>query len=91
MTGKSYELPEVITLLGGMVTWTDEDSVWHTEIFEQRSDARNAFAAHVRDGDPAYMARPVALTNQQALDFSVKLDDVQPVQGLWPFDGGCYE
>lgn len=91
MTGKSYELPEVITILGGMVTWADEDSVWHTEIFEQRRDARDAFAAHVRDGDPAYMALLVPLINQQALDFSVELDDVQPVQGLWPFDGGCYE
>lgn len=37
------------------------------------------------------MARLVPLTNQQALDFSVELDDVQPVQGLWSFDGGCYE
>lgn len=91
MIGRSYELPEVITILGGMVTWADEDSVWHTEIFEQCRDARDAFAAHTRDGDPAYMARLVPLTNQQALDFSVELDDVQPVQGLWPFDGGCYE
>lgn len=91
MIGKSYELPEVITILGGMVTWADEDAVWHTEIFEQRHDARDAFAAHVRDGDPAYMACLVPLTNQQALDFSVELDDVQPVQGFWPFAGGCCE
>lgn len=91
MTGKSYELPEAITILGGMVTWVDEDSVWHTEIFERRADARDAFAAHVRAGDPAYMARLVPLTNQQALDFSVALDDVQPMPGLWPLDGGYYE
>ena len=25
------------------------------------------------------------------LDFSAELDNVQPVPGLWPFDGGCYE
>lgn len=85
MEGKSFELPEVITILGGMVTWVDEDSVWHTEIFERCRDARDAFAAHVRDGDPAYMARLVPL------DFSAELDNVQPVPGLWPFDGGCYE
>lgn len=91
MTGRSYALPEVITIQGGMVTWADEDSVLHTEIFEQRRDARDAFAAHVRDGDPAYMARLVPLTKQQALDFSMELDDVQPVQGFWPLDGGCYE
>lgn len=91
MEGKSFELPEDITPLGGMVTWVDTDCVWHTEMFEQRRDARDAFAAHVRDGDPAYMARLVPLTNQQALDFSMELDDVQPVQGLWPLDGGCYE
>ncbi len=91
MIGRSYELPEVITILGGMVTWADEDSVWHTEIFERRADVRDAFAAHVRAGDPAYMARLVPLTHQQALDFSVALDDVQPMLGLWPLDGGCYE
>lgn len=27
MTGKSYELPHVVTTLGGMVTWADEDLV----------------------------------------------------------------
>ena len=85
MEGKSYELPEVITILGGMVTWVDEDSVWHTEIFERCRSARDAFAAHVRAGGPAYMARLVPL------DFSAELDDVQPVPGLWPLDGGCYE
>lgn len=91
MTGKSYELPDDITTMGGMVTWADKDAEWHTEIFERRRDARDAFAAHVRAGDPAYMARLVPLTHQQALDFSVALDDVQPMPGFWPFDGGCYE
>lgn len=85
MTGTSCELPHVVTTLGGMVTWADADAEWHTEVFDFLADARDAFAAHVRDGDPAYMARLVPL------DFSAELDNVQPVPGLWPFDGGCYE
>lgn len=48
MTGKSYELPEVITILGGIVTWVDEDSVWHTEIFERRGRARCVRGARPR-------------------------------------------
>lgn len=28
MEGKSYELPDDITDLGGMVTWADEASQW---------------------------------------------------------------
>ena len=34
MTGKSYELPDDITGLGGMVSWADEHGEWHTEVFE---------------------------------------------------------
>lgn len=34
MTGKSYELPDDITTMGGMVTWADKDAEWHTEVFE---------------------------------------------------------
>lgn len=91
MEGKSYELPDDITDLGGMVTWADEAGQWNTEVFEFLADARYAFRKHVKDGDPAYLSRLVALDRAQALDFSVALDDVQPMPGLWPLDGGCYE
>ena len=47
MEGKSYELPEDITTLGGMVTWADKDAEWHTEVFEFLADARYAFREHV--------------------------------------------
>lgn len=61
MEGKSYELPDDITGLGGMVTWADKDAEWHTEVFEFLADARYAFREHVKDGDPAYLSRLVAL------------------------------
>ena len=44
MEGKSYELPDDITALGGMVTWADEHDVWHTEVFEFLADARYALS-----------------------------------------------
>ena len=53
MTGKSYELPDDITTMGGMVTWADKDAEWHTEVFEFLADARYSFRAHVHAGDAA--------------------------------------
>ena len=53
MEGKSYELPDDITTLGGMVTWADKDTEWHTEVFEFLADARYAFREHVQAGDVA--------------------------------------
>lgn len=85
MTGKSYELPDDITTLGGMVTWADADAVWHTEVFEFLDDARNVFRKHVLCGDVAYLARLVGLDRKQALDFSVPLADIDPAPGEWPF------
>lgn len=67
MTGKSYELPDDITGLGGMVSWADEHGEWHTEVFEFLADARYAFREHVRVGDVAYLERLVALDRRQAL------------------------
>ncbi len=46
MTGKSYELPDDITGLGGMVSWADEHGVWHTE-------ALDPVAYDVMEIDPA--------------------------------------
>lgn len=46
MEGKSYELPDDITGLGGMVTWVDEAGQWNTEVFEFLADARYAFRKH---------------------------------------------
>lgn len=83
--GKSYELPEDITTMGGMVTWADEDAAWHTEMFQFLADARAAFRRHVMRGDVAYMARLVGLNRGQALDFSVPLADIDPAPGEWPF------
>lgn len=85
MTGKSYELPDDITTLGGMVTWADEHAVWHTEMFEFLDDARDVFRKHVLCGDVAYLARLVGLDRKQALDFSVSLADIDPAPGEWPF------
>lgn len=89
MEGKSYELPEVITGLGGMVSWADEHGEWHTEVFEFLADARYAFREHVRAGDVAYLERLVALDRRQALDpvaYDVMEND--PAPGEWPFCGG---
>lgn len=89
MTGKSYELPEDITTLGGMVSWADADAVWHTEVFEFLADARYAFCEHVLAGDVAYMARLVELDRGQALDpVSYDVYDIDPAPGEWPFCGG---
>lgn len=85
MTGKSYELPDDITGMGGMVSWADESGEWHTEVFEFLADARYAFRKHVKDGDRTYLARLVALDRRQALDFSVPLADIDPAPGEWPF------
>lgn len=85
MTGKSYELPEDITTLGGMVSWADEHDVWHTEVFEFLDDARAAWRKRVLCGDVAYLARLVGLDRKQALDFSVPLADIDPAPGEWPF------
>lgn len=89
MTGKSYELPDDITTLGGMVSWADEHGVWHTEVFEFLADARYAFREHVRAGDRAWLARLVELDRRQALD-PVAYDyyEIDPAPGEWPFGRG---
>ena len=89
MTGKSYELPHVVTTMGGMVTWADEDLVLHTEVFEFLVDARDAFREHVLAGDVAYLARLVALDRRQALDAaSYDVMEIDPAPGEWPFGRG---
>lgn len=89
MTGKSYELPHVVTTMGGMVTWADEDLVLHTEVFEFLADARYAFREHVLAGDAAYLARLVALDRRQALDAaSYDVMEIDPAPGEWPFGRG---
>lgn len=89
MTGKSYELPDDITTMGGMVTWAGKDAEWHTEVFEFLADARCAFREHVRAGDRAWLARLVELDRRQALDpvaYDVMEIDLAP--GEWPFGRG---
>lgn len=82
MTGKSYELPHVVTTMGGMVTWADKDLVLHTEVFEFLVDARDAFREHVLAGDVAYLARLVALDRRQALDAaSYDVMEIDPAPG----------
>lgn len=89
MTGKSFELPEDITGLGGMVSWADESGEWHTEVFEFLADARYSFREHVRAGDVAYLERLVALDRRQALDLaSCDVMEIDPAPGEWPFCGG---
>lgn len=89
MTGKSYELPDDITTLGGMVTWADKDAEWHTEVFEFLADARDAFYRHVQAGDSASLARLVRLDRRQALDLaSCDVMEIDPAPGEWPFCGG---
>lgn len=89
MTGKSYELPDDITTLGGMVTWADEHAVWHTEVFDFLMDARDAFYRHVQAGDSASLARLVRLDRRQALDLvSCDVYEIDPAPGEWPFGGG---
>ena len=89
MTGKSFELPDDITTLGGMVTWADKDAEWHTEVFEFLADARYAFHEHVLAGDPAYLSRLVALDRAQALDpVAYDVMEIDPAAGEWPFGRG---
>lgn len=89
MTGKSYELPDDITGLGGMVSWADEHGEWHTEVFEFLADARDAFYRHVQAGDTASLARLVRLDRRQALDLvSYDVFEIDPAPGEWPFGGG---
>ena len=89
MTGKSYELPHVVTTMGGMVTWADKDLVLHTEVFEFLVDARDAFREHVLAGDVAYLARLVALDRRQVLDpMSYDVMEIDPAPGEWPFGRG---
>lgn len=89
MEGKSYELPDDITTMGGMVTWADGDDVWHTEVFEFLADARYAFREHVRAGDVAYLERLVALDRRQALDpVAYDVMEIDPAPGEWPFGRG---
>lgn len=89
MIGKSYELPHVVTTLGGMVTWADEDLVLHTEVFDSLVDARYAFREHVQAGDAAYLARLIALDRRQALDAaSYDVMEIDPAPGEWPFGRG---
>lgn len=89
MEGKSYELPEDITGLGGMVSWADKEAEWHTEVFEFLADARHAFRKHVLAGDVAYLARLVELDRRQALDpVSYDVMEIDPAPGEWPFGRG---
>nr|DAG59969.1 MAG TPA: hypothetical protein [Caudoviricetes sp.]DAH78519.1 MAG TPA: hypothetical protein [Caudoviricetes sp.] len=89
MTGKSYELPHVVTTLGGMVTWADEDLVWHTEVFEFLADARDTFREHVQAGDVAYLARMVELDRRQVCDpVACDVMEIDPSPGEWPFGRG---
>lgn len=89
MTGKSNELRDDITGLGGMVSWADKDAEWHTEVFEFLADARYAFREHVRAGDVAYLARLVALDRRQALDAAAyDVMEIDPAPGEWPFGRG---
>lgn len=89
MIGKSYELPDSITDLGGIVTWADESGRWNTEVFEFLADARYAFRKHVKDGDLAHLARLVALDRRQALDpVSYDVMEIDPAPGEWPFGRG---
>lgn len=89
MEGKSYELPDDITGLGGIVTWVDEAGQWNTEVFEFLADARYAFRKHVKDGDPAYLSRLVALDRAQALDpVAYDVMEIDPAPGEWPFGQG---
>lgn len=90
MTGKSYELPDDITTLGGMVTWADKDAEWHTEVFEFLDGARDVFRKHVLCGDVAYLGRLVGLDRKQALDFAFDAFEIDPAPGEWPFGlGAC--
>lgn len=89
MEGKSYELPDDITTMGGMVTWADGDDVWHTEVFEFLADARYAFCEHVLAGDVAWLARLVELDRRQALDAAAyDYYEIDPAPGEWPFGRG---
>lgn len=89
MTGKSYELPEDITGLGGMVSWADEHDVWHTEVFEFLADARDTFREQVQAGDVAYLARMVELDRRQVCDpVACDVMENDPAPGEWPFCGG---
>lgn len=89
MEGKSYELPDDITNLSGMVTWVGGDGVWHTEVFDFLVDARDAFYRHVQAGDSASLARLVRLDRRQALDLaSCDVIEIDPAPGEWPFCGG---
>lgn len=89
MTGKSYELPNDITTLRGMVTWAGEDSEWHTEVFAFLADARDAFYRHVQAGDVAYLARMVELDRRQVCDpVACDVMENDPAPGEWPFGGG---
>ena len=89
MPGKSYELPDDITNPNGMVTWADEDLVWHTEVFKFLADARDAFREHVQAGDVAYLACMVELDRRQACDpVAYDVMEIDPAPGEWPFGGG---
>ena len=89
MEGESFELPEDITTLGGMVTLADKDAEWHTEVFEFLVDARYAFREHVLAGDVAYLARLVELDRRQALDpVSYDVMEIDPAPGECPFGRG---
>ena len=89
MEGKSYELPDDITTLGGMVTWADDRAEGHTEVFEFLADARWAFREHVLAGDVAYLSRLVALDRAQALDpVAYDVMEIDPAPGEWPFGRG---
>lgn len=89
MTGKSYELPNDITTLRGMVTWAGEDAEWHTEVFEFLADARDTFREHVQAGDVAYLARMVELDRRQVCDpVACDVMEIDPAPGEWPFGRG---
>lgn len=89
MEGKSYELPDDITGLGGMVSWADEHGEWHTEVFEFLADARYAFREHVRPAtSPTSSAwsRSTALRRLDPVAYDVM--EIDPAPGEWPFCGG---
>lgn len=95
MTGKSYELPDDITTMGGMVTWADKDAEWHTEVFEFLADARYSFRAllvpRARPGRRRRLPRTPGhrVDRRQALDpVAYDVMEIDPAPGEWPFGRG---
>lgn len=53
MTGKSYELPDDITTLGGMVTWADDVAYMARLVELDRRQALDPVSYDVMEIDPA--------------------------------------